>query len=78
VAGRRENAVKPMEMIVRGGAGKVIGNKIEERDYTPEEIFGYAAEIAVIHKNFVEYLRSIHMIPDIVAAVGDTADDAAH
>jgi hypothetical protein len=57
-----------MEMIVRGGLGKAIGHRSEEKDYTPEEIFSSATEVAEIYNDFVEYLKSVHIIPDIYHA----------
>ncbi len=65
VPGSRDNAVKPMRIITKGGVGKTIGHDEGETDHTPEELLQAVSEIAVLYREFADYLISARIVPDI-------------
>ena len=54
--GLRPDSIKPMHIVVRGGAGKYVGLGEDDRDYTKIELCEIADELNDLYRHFVQFI----------------------
>jgi hypothetical protein len=69
IPGTREGSIKPLSVSARGGKAKVVGVHDEERDYTLDELFEIAGDLARIHDAFQAFLLRVGAIPDMAEKI---------
>jgi hypothetical protein len=67
--GKRAGSIKPMNFIVRGGRGKIVGQSDDEKDYTFEDLGRVADRLRHIHSSIFSYIKQSGLIPNMDTAL---------
>jgi hypothetical protein len=75
--GSKPKSIKPVNLIVRGGKGRLIGMAEDEQEYTLTDLGNINATLQAIYNSYLHFLRTEGLMPSIAKKISETTARAS-